>query len=192
MKKDLGSKDMVFPTPVFIVGTYNAEGVPNAMNVAWGGICGSNPPSVAIAIRKSRCTYDNINEKMAFTVNIPSEKHVAESDYFGMASGKNGNKLEQAGLTTIKSKILDAPIIQEFPFALECKVINQIENGQHIIVIGEILNVTVDEDCLGMDGEPDIEKIAPMLYNPAKVNYYGIGSKIEEAFSVGKKFMKKE
>ena len=192
MKKSLGSKDIVFPTPVFIVGTYDESGTPNAMNVAWGGICSSNPPCVAISIRKNRRTYENILKTKAFTVNIPCEAQVAQADYFGLISGNKADKFEITGLTPVKSGVVEAPVIKEFPFNLECKVVNMMEIGQHVQIIGEIVNVLTEDDCLDEKGLPDILKLKPMLFDASGYNYYGVGDHIEAAFSVGKKFLKEE
>lgn len=119
MKKSIGAKTIVYPTPVFIIGTYDKNGKPNAMNAAWGGISCSIPPCVSISLREATYTHGNIKDKGAFTVNIPSEKYIKEADYFGMASGKNENKFDVTSLTAVKSEKVDAPYIEEFPLVLE-------------------------------------------------------------------------
>ena len=121
MKKSLGAQTIVYPTPVFIVGSYDKNNKPNAMAVAWGGICCSSPPCVAVSLRAATYSHGNIMAKKAFTVNIPSEKYVKECDYFGIASGRNKNKFGATGLTAVKSDIVDAPYIKEFPLVLECR-----------------------------------------------------------------------
>lgn len=186
MKKELGAKAVAFPTPVYIVASYCSNGKPNAMNVAWGGLCGSEPPCVAISIRKNRCTYENVLEKKAFTVNIPGEEHMKEADYFGMASGHKADKFAASGLTAVKSPHVDAPYIDEFPLCLECKLVNSVEIGQHIQLIGEIVNVIASAESLNDQGEPDIEKINPMLYDPVANNYNAVGNVVGKAFSSGK------
>jgi flavin reductase (DIM6/NTAB) family NADH-FMN oxidoreductase RutF len=191
MKKDLGAQAFVFPTPVYIIGSYGKDGKPNAMNAAWGGICGSEPPCVAISVRRSRRTYDNLMERMAFTVNIPGETHIKEADYFGIASGHKVDKFAAAGLTAVRCAHVDAPYIEEFPLCLECKVILTTELGQHVQFVGEIVNVMADEACLNAGGLPDIEKIAPMLYDPVRSAYNATGAHLGKAFSVGKDFLSK-
>ncbi len=186
MKKSLGAKTVVYPTPVFIVGTYDKSGKPNAMNVAWGGLCCSSPPAVAVSVRKATYTYGNITERKAFTVNIPSETHIKEADYFGIASGGKEDKLSVAGLTAVKSDLVDAPYIKEFPFVLECKLIHTLEIGLHTQFIGEILDVKAEESALGENGSLDIEKVHPVLYAPENRAYYGIGQYLGKAFSIGK------
>ncbi|MDR2771307.1 MAG: flavin reductase family protein [Clostridiales Family XIII bacterium] len=191
MKQDLGAHAFAFPTPVYIVGSYGKDGKPNAMNVAWGGICGSEPPCVAISIRKSRRSYDNITEKGAFTVNIPSKAHIKEADYFGIASGHKVDKFAATGLTAVKSPHVDAPYIEEFPLCLACKVIHTMELGQHVQFVGEIVSVMADASCLTAGGLPDIEKLAPLLFDPAKSAYNATGEYLGKAFSVGKEFLNK-
>jgi flavin reductase (DIM6/NTAB) family NADH-FMN oxidoreductase RutF len=119
MKKSLGAKTILYPTPVVVVGTYDKQGRPNMVTLAWVGICSSKPPCIAISLRKARHTYSNILERKAFTVNIPSEKHIKETDYVGIVSGKNADKFSATKLTPIKSDLVDAPYVNEFPLALE-------------------------------------------------------------------------
>ncbi|HML05501.1 MAG TPA: flavin reductase family protein [Methanobacterium sp.] len=185
MKKSIGAKTIVYPTPVFIIGTYDKDGKPNAMNAAWGGISCSMPPCVSISLREATYTHGNIKNKEAFTVNIPSQKYIKEADYFGIASGRNENKFDVTGLTPVKSEKVDAPYIEEFPLVLECKLVNTTELGLHTHFTGEILDVKVDESFLD-DGKPNIEKIKPFLYDPSSMAYYGIGKLLGNAFSIGK------
>lgn len=189
MKKDLGAQAVAFPTPVYIVGSYGADNEPNAMNVAWGGLCGSEPPCVAISIRRNRRTYGNILAKKAFTVNIPGKGYMREADYFGMASGHKVNKFGTTGLHAVKSPHVDAPYIEEFPLCLECRLVDTVEVGQHVQFIGEIVNVIADAGCLNAAGEPDIAKLAPMAYNPVDNTYHGIGEELGKAFSCGKSLL---
>jgi flavin reductase (DIM6/NTAB) family NADH-FMN oxidoreductase RutF len=192
MKISIGAKDIVFPTPVFIVGTYCEDGKPNAMNVAWGGICSSNPPCIAISIRRQRCTYENILKRKAFTVNLPSEKNMNEADYFGMTSGKNTDKFKTTGLTAVKADFVDAPYIKEFPFVMECKVVDIFQISEHTQIVGEILDIKVDHDCMNKEGLPDIEAIKPLLFDPAASKYYNIGNVAGKAFSVGRTLISRD
>ena len=186
MKKSLGAKAIVYPTPVLIVGTYDNAGKPNVMNVAWGGLCCSSPPSVAISLRKATYTYGNIVERKAFTINIPSENYVKEADHFGIASGGKEDKFSATKLTAVKSDLVDAPYIKEFPLVLECKLTHTVEIGLHTQFIGEIVDVKVEDSVLGEGGVPDIKKIKPFLYAPEIRAYYGIGECLGKAFSIGK------
>ena len=187
MKKSFGPKTLAFPNPVWCVGSYDTQGQPNLMTIAWGGICCSSPPAVTISLRKATYTYGNIMEREAYTINIPSTKHVREADYVGMISGKRANKFETTGLTPVKSDLVDAPFVEEFPMILECELIHTYEIGLHTQFIGEILDVKVDEATLTDKGLPDMEKVAPFIYGSGIESYHRIGQKIGRAFDVGKK-----
>ncbi len=186
MFKSLGPKTIIYPAPVLIVGTYDKTGRPNVMTVAWGGISCSDPPCVNISIRKTRLTYENILEHRVFTVNIPSKDFAAEADYFGMVSGKKGDKIAAAGLTPVRSSLIYAPYLKEFPFFLECRLLNSCELGVHTLFIGEILDLKAEESLVE-DGCPSFVKTAPLLYAPGQQGYYAPGEFLGRAFSLGKK-----
>lgn len=186
MKKSLGAKTLAYPTPVFIVGTYDTTNRPNIINVAWGGICCSSPPCVAVSLRKVTYSYNNIIEKKAFTISIPSESHIKAADYAGLVSGKNIDKFSSCGLTPVKSDIVDAPYVSEFPVVLECQLLHTVEIGLHTQFIGEILDVKAEESVIGENGVPDIEKVKSALYSPGNKAYYGVGPCLGRAFSIGK------
>ena len=191
MKKSIGAKTIVYPTPVFVVGTYDRGGKPNVMTAAWGGICCSVPPCVAIALREATYTYGNLMEQKAFTISLPTESHIRQADYFGIASGRNEDKFAVSGLTPVKSDLVNAPYVKEFPFVLECKVIHHYKIGLHTQFIGEILDIKVDEEVLGEKGA-DITKIKPVLWAPDSRSYYGIGRFLGKAFYLGKEFLKEK
>jgi flavin reductase (DIM6/NTAB) family NADH-FMN oxidoreductase RutF len=186
MKRSLGAKTIVYPTPVWVIGSYDKDNKPNMMTVAWGGVCSSNPPSVSISLRKATYSHGNITARKAFTVNVPSIDHVKEADHFGMVSGRNEDKIAKAKLTAVKSEKVDAPYIEEFPLTLMCKVIQVHEIGMHTQFIGEIVDVLADDSVMGKDGLPDLEKVAPLIFVPGSSKYYTTGKKIADAFSVGK------
>jgi flavin reductase (DIM6/NTAB) family NADH-FMN oxidoreductase RutF len=186
MKKSLGAKTILYPTPVLIIGTYDKAGKPNVMTAAWGGICCSSPPCVAVSLRKATYSYGNIVEQKAFTINIPSEDYIKEVDYFGIVSGKNKDKFSDTGLTPVESNTVYAPYVKEFPLVLECKLLHTFEVGLHTQFIGEIMDVKADEDVIGEDGLPDIEKIKPFSFTPDRRTYYGTGKYLGKAFSIGK------
>ena len=188
MKKSVGAKTLVYPTPVFVVGTYDKNGKPNVMTAAWGGICCSKPPCVAVSLRKPRYSYENIVAHKAFTVNITPEQYVKEADYFGIVSGRNRDKFAASGLTAVRSDLVDAPYIKEFPFSLECSLLQTVEIGIHIQFIGEIIDIKADEAMLDEKGVPAIEKVKPVLFAPEMQAYYGVGNFLGKAFSVGKEF----
>jgi flavin reductase (DIM6/NTAB) family NADH-FMN oxidoreductase RutF len=187
MKKSLGAKTLVYPLPVWVIGTYDKERKPNAATIAWGGICCSQPPCVGISLRKATYSYGNIMERKAFTVNVPSEKYVKETDYFGTVSGKDVDKFSESELTSVKSELVDAPYVKEFPLILECKLIQTIEIGLHTQFIGEIMDVKIDELALGKNGLTDIEKLKPVIFAADISSYYGIGKFLGKAYSIGKK-----
>jgi len=190
MKKSIGAQPIVYPTPVFVVGTYDSAGKPNVMTAAWGGICCSAPPCVSIALREATYTYRNILERKAFTISIPSEKYVKEADYFGIASGKHVDKFSATGLTPAKSEVVNAPYVNEFPFVLECQLLRSVEIGGHTQFIGEIKDTKVDEDLV-KDDDPLIEKIAPLIFALDNFSYYGVGKYVAKAFSIGKEIKQK-
>jgi flavin reductase (DIM6/NTAB) family NADH-FMN oxidoreductase RutF len=191
MKESLGAKTLLYPTPVCVIGTYDTSGKPNVMTAAWVGICCSSPPCIAVSLRKATYTFGNIMNRKAFTVCIPSEEYAKQADYFGMVSGKDVDKFASSGLTPQKSEVVDAPLVKEFPLAMECRLHCFVEIGLHTEFIGEIMDVKADEACLGADGLPDIEKIRPVLFSPEGRNYHGVGKFIGKAFSLGKELIMK-
>lgn len=186
MKKSLGARTLLYPTPVLVIGTYDSDGRANAMTASWGGICCSTPPCIAVSIRKATYTYGNLVEREAFTVNIPAESQIKAADYFGMVSGRKEDKFKAIGLTPVKGGHVNAPYIEEFPLVIECRLVQSIEIGSHTQFIGEVMDVKADESVLG-DGEvPDIEKLQPVIFAPVSRNYYSIGRFVGKAFSIGK------
>lgn len=186
MKKSIGAKTILFPTPVLIVCSYDEKGVPNAMNVAWGGIACSEPPCVTISVRDHRKTYENIMAKKAFTVNVPSEKHIKEADHFGIVSGKTEDKFKATGLTPVPSDLVDAPYIKEFPLVLECSLKAVHKLGTHTQFIGEIKDTKVEESALNAKGFPDAEKIKALLFDPGTSSYFATGKFLGQAYAIGK------
>ncbi len=186
MKKSLGARTLLFPAPVLMVGTYDRDGRPNLMNAAWGGICCSQPPCVAVSLRKATYSWAGIVERKAFTIGITGESGVVEADYAGIVSGRDVDKFAVAGLTPVKSDLVDAPYAAEFPVVLECRLLHTIEIGLHTQFIGEIIDVKAETDVLDNDGLPDIMKVKPLIYDTAHKGYHGIGPLLGKAFSVGK------
>jgi len=186
MKKSFGAKTLIYPTPVWVIGTYDNAGKPNAMTIAWGGVCSSKPPCVAVSIRSATYTHGNIVKRKAFTVNVPSASQVKTADYFGIVSGRNVDKFSTTELTAVRCDKVDAPYIQEFPLILECQVLSSSEIGIHTHFIGEIMDVKAEDSVLGENGVPDILKVRPILYGPEMQSYYGVGSYLGRAFTIGK------
>ena len=187
MKKSIGAKTFVLPTPVWVVGTYDKAGKPNVMTAAWGGVCCSKPPCVNISLRKATYTYGNILERKAFTINVPSEMYAKEADYFGIVSGRDVDKFATTELTAVNSDLVDAPYVKEFPLVLECKLIYTNEIGIHTQFTGEIMDVKAEKTVLGRKGLPDVEKVKPLVFGPLIQTYHGIGEYIGQAYNIGSK-----
>lgn len=190
MKKSLGKGTHAMPTPVWLVGTYDSEGKANLATIAWGGVCSSDPASVTVSLRKARHSYDAIIERKAFTVNIPSQAFVREADYAGIASGRNEDKFAVAGLTAVRSDLVDAPYVAEFPLVIECRLLKTVEIGVHTQFIGEIVDVKADDDVLDAVGAVDPAKVLPLVYSPTNRTYYGLGEAVGKGFEVGKELLK--
>lgn len=187
MKTSVGPKTIIHPNPVLIIGSYNADNTPNIMSAAWGGICCSEPPCIAVSLRQATQTLHNIVARKAFTVGIPSITHVREADFVGLVSGKDINKFTAANLTAVPSNLVDAPYVDEFPYSLECKLIKTIEIGLHTQFIGEIVDIKADPAILNAKGVPDIEKVRPFIYGSfGNRAYYAIGEQIAQAFTIGR------
>jgi flavin reductase (DIM6/NTAB) family NADH-FMN oxidoreductase RutF len=190
MKKiSITPQPIILPSPVLIIGTYNEDGTPNIMNAAWGGVASSRPPAITVSLREATKSYHNIKNNQSFTVNIPSVEYVQEADYVGIVSGKERDKFKDCNLTPIKSEIINAPIVLEFPYALECKLIKMVELGLHTMFIGEVVGLVANEDILGERGMPDIEKVMPIIFGSiGSKSYYSIGSKLQEAYNKNGKY----
>lgn len=189
MKKDLGVKPYLFPMPVLMIATYGAGDKVDVMNMAWGGICAEN--MVALNLDENHRTSRNIKERMAFTISVADIDHIEAADFFGIASGnKMDDKFERSGLHAVKSSRVDAPVIEEFPVTLECKVA-QIENASYgFRVIGEIVNVLADEKVLDTGGKVDPTKLNAFVFDTFQSGYYAIGEKVGQAWSSGAGLMK--
>jgi flavin reductase (DIM6/NTAB) family NADH-FMN oxidoreductase RutF len=189
MKKSIGPQTIVLPAPVLVVGTYDGDGRPNAMTAAWGGICCSRPPCLAVSLRKATYTFGNIIRRRAFTVSIPGRPWVAEADFFGLASGRDTDKFALTGLTPEPALRVDAPIVAEFPLVLECRLLHSIVLGLHTQFIGEIMDVRCEEECLDERGLPLVAKVDPVAYAPAAGRYYASGSDLGGGHEIGRRFM---
>ena len=182
MRKKFGGKAMCYPMPVFIIGTYNADGTPNAMNAAWGGI--SEETEITICVDSGHKTAENLLARRAFTVSMATAKMLAACDYVGIVSGnKEPEKFSKAGFHATKSEFVDAPLIDELPMALECEVISYDEETCRLV--GRIVNVCADESVLGENGKVDVAKLQPITYDPMNHHYLVLGEKVGQAFHDG-------
>jgi flavin reductase (DIM6/NTAB) family NADH-FMN oxidoreductase RutF len=186
MKKSVGAKTILYPTPVLVVGTYDADGWANAMTAAWGGVACSKPPCVSVSLRSATASHGNIMARKAFTISLPGEANAAQADYFGVVSGREHDKFGELGLTAVRSDLVDAPYVAEFPLVLECDVVAVHELGLHTQFIGEIRDVKVDESVLDSAGGIDLARLAPIMYMMGAGGYYGVGELVGAAYSIGK------
>lgn len=184
MRKNFGAKPYLYPMPVLIIASYDENGVADAMNAAWGGI--SDDTRISMCLSPEHKTVKNILARGAFTISIADAAHVTECDYVGIVSANNvPDKLNHAGLHTTKSELVDAPLIDELPMALECKLVSY--DPDSCCMIGEILNVCADETILNENGIIDLTKFEPITYDPVHHTYRKLGDVVGKAFSDGKK-----
>ena len=184
MRKNFGAKPYTYPQPVFIIGTYDENGVPDAMNAAWGGI--SESTEITICVDDSHKTTKNFLATGAFTVSMADAAHVAECDYVGVVSANDvPDKVAKAGFHVTKSEFVNEPLFDERPLALECKVISY--DKESCRLVGEIVNVSADEKVLGENGKVDPAKLRPITYDSMNHTYLVLGEKVGNAFKDGLK-----
>ena len=186
MRKNLKAKAYMYPLPVLIIGTYDEEGTPNAMNAAWGTVC--DTAQVALCLSHTHKTVQNLLKTGAFTVAIADKDNVVTADYVGVVSGnKVPDKLAKTGWTIEKSEAVNAPIFTNFPLVLECKLVSYDKDTE--ICIGEVVSVSAEEDILDEKGVVDLDKFQPLCYASGVREYYVLGEKVGKAFSDGKKLL---
>ena len=184
--KCFGQKPWVLPQPVLIIGTYNSDGTPNAMNAAWGGQWDSKEIMICMG---SHATTENLDRCGEFTVAFATKDTMVAADFVGIVSGKNDpEKMQKTGWTAIRSEHVNAPVFTEFPMTLECRILRKIdetEDGYNLIA--EIVNILVDEAYLAEDGKPDVEKMQLIAYEPVHHGYLVMGERVGNAFADGKR-----
>jgi len=184
-KVRMGPGTFICPQPLFLVGA-NVDDKPNFMAVSWGGIAGEKPPMISVAIRHYRYTYKGIKQNGYFSVNIPSKDIVSEADYCGIVSGSKANKVEVCHFNVFYGKLNNAPMIEQCPVNLECKLVHILDLGSHALVIGKIEETHITESCL-TNGKPDVAKIKPLIYSEGVSNQYqAFGDFIASAYRVGR------
>ena len=184
MRKNFGAKPWTYPQPVFILASYDEEGRADAMNAAWGGI--SDDTQLSMCISAGHKTTANILKRGAFTVSMATADQVVACDYVGIVSGNDvANKLEKAGLHTTRSEFVDAPLIDELPMAVECRLISY--DPESCRLVGEIVNVSADESVLDANGKIDPDKLQPIAFDPVHNVYRKLGEKVGNAFRDGLK-----
>ncbi len=181
MRKNFGAKSWFYPLPVLIIATYNEDGTADAMNAAWGGLYDAD--KVVLCLSEGHKTTANIKAKGAFTVSFADAANVVASDYVGIVSGNTEpKKMEKSGFHTTRSEFVDAPLIDELPVAFECKFLKTTEDGN---IIGQVVNVSVDESVLDGEGSLDFSKFRPIAFEPAHSAYHVLGEKVGNAFKDG-------
>jgi flavin reductase (DIM6/NTAB) family NADH-FMN oxidoreductase RutF len=187
----MGPQPLIYPMPALLVGA-KVDDKPNFMAVGWGGIVNGEPPMISVALRHQRYTLKGIKQNMTFSVNVPSTDLVKETDYCGIISGAKVNKAEVCRFKIFYGKLNNAPLIEQCPVNLECKVVHILDLGSHALIIGRIEETHVSDNCL-TDGKPDVNKIKPFIYTTAPASQYqSLGDVVAKAFSVGKELKAKQ
>ena len=184
MRKNFGAKPWTYPQPVLILATYGEDGTPDAMNAAWGGI--SEASEISVCISEGHKTTANILARKAFTVSMATAEQMVACDYVGIVSGNSvPDKVARAGFHVTKSEHVDAPMIDELPLTLECKLVSFDEETE--LLLGEVVNVSVDERALDENGKLDVAKLHIITFDSANHDYFALGEKVGRAFEDGKK-----
>ena len=182
MRKNFGAKTWLYPMPVLIIGTYDENGTPNAMNAAWGGI--SEEQQITICVDSEHKTAENLLARMAFTVSMATAQQLVACDYVGLVSGKDvPDKFARAGFSAIPSEFVDAPLIAQLPMALECRVLSY--DTESCRLVGQIVNVCAEESVLDGDGKVDVAKLQPLTYDSMHHQYLVLGAPVGNAFRDG-------
>lgn len=182
MRKNFGAKPYIYPQPVLIIATYDENGTADAMNAAWGGI--SDDTQISMCLSAGHKTVKNILARKAFTVSMADAAHVTACDYVGIVSANDvPDKMAKAGFHTSKAEFVDAPVIEELPMALECRLVSYDEESCRLV--GEIVNVSADERILGENGKIDPVKLEPITFDPVNNAYMKLGEKVGNAFKDG-------
>jgi len=191
MKKQLGASDTFFPVPATLVVSGSGNEA-NIITVVWSGIVSSTPPTIGISLYKERYSLELIRKTGEFTVNIASADLVKETDYCGIISGRKTNKFSDTGLTPLPGAVVKSPIIEQCPYNMECKVVGEMELGDWILVLGEIVETHIDEDKIVENKEKnkiEISKVNPLTYCAGIREYWQLGDKVGDAFNVGKQLI---
>lgn len=185
MKKQIKTTEAIFPMPVLLISTYNEDGSVDVMNAAWGTML--NRDMVALNLTETHKTVENIKARGGFVIHLADTKHVVEADYFGVVSGhKEPDKFAKSGMTAVKSELVDAPIINEFPVAIECEFVEYQSDETGLGVIGKVVRTSVEEEIM-RDGKIDIDLLEAISFDPYTHGYYKVGGRVGDAFKDGLK-----
>ena len=184
--KSFGQKSWMLPQPVLIIGTYNTDGTPNAMNAAWGGQWDAKEIIISMG---AHATTENLNRCGDFTIAFATQETLIASDFVGIVSAKNDpEKMRKTGWTSTKAEHVNAPVFTDFPMTLECRILRKIDESEEgYYIVAEIINILVNEDYLAEDGKPDVEKMQLITYDPIHHGYIRLGERVGNAFADGKK-----
>lgn len=183
--KNFGQKSWMLPQPVLIIGTYNADGTPNAMNAAWGGQWDAREIMISMG---AHATTENLDRGPDFTVAFATKDTMVAADFVGIVSAKDDpEKMQKTGWTAIKAKHVEAPVFADFPMTLECRIVKKIDVSEEgYYIVAEIVNIVADEQYLDEKGRPDFERMQLIVYNPIHHTYHAVGAPVGKAFSAGK------
>ena len=183
--KSFGQKPWMLPQPVLIIGTYNQDGTPNAMNAAWGGQWDAKEIMISMG---SHATTENLARCSEFTVAFATQNTMVASDFVGIVSAKNDpEKMQKTGWTALKSEHVNAPVFTDFPMTMECRILRKIDESEEgYYIVAEIVNILVDEKYIGDDGKPVVAKMGLITYEPIHHGYVALGERVGNAFADGK------
>ena len=183
--KSFGQKTWMLPQPVLIIGTYNQDGTPNAMNAAWGGQWDAKEIMISMG---AHATTENLARCPEFTIAFATKATLVASDFVGIVSAKNDpEKMQKTGWTALKSEHVNAPVFTDFPMTMECRILRKIDESEEgYYIVAEIVNILVDEKYIGDDGKPDVTKMGLITYEPIHHGYVALGERVGNAFSDGK------
>ena len=187
----MGPTTLFYPQPALLIGA-KVDDRPNFLTVSWAGIAGGNPPMISVAIRHNRYTLKGIRQNLTFSANIPSTDMVRETDYCGLISGSKADKVDVCRFRVFYGRLSSAPLVEQCPVNLECKVMHILNLGSHSLIIGKIMETYVSESCL-TDGEPDVNKIKPVIYTTGLTGeYQAMGELIARAYSIGRELGRRD
>ena len=190
MRKNLGVQPALFPMPVVIIAAYAADGSICAMNAAWAQICDMD--KIALFIDADHKTTKNIMETKAFTVNLADVANMETADYFGIATGnKMPDKFERSGCRAEKSSFVNAPVLSDYPVALECELLEEINSPNMHAIVGRIVNVSAVEEVVGDKDKILPEKVNALIFDQFRSGYFTVGEKVGQAWNAGAALMKK-
>lgn len=189
-KVELVPERLMYPRPTLLVGS-NVDGKANFMAVGGGGVANGEPPMIAVPIRHHCYTLKGVLQNMTFSVNTPSVDLVKEADYCGITTGAKVDKVKVCQFDVFYGHLKTAPLIEQCPVNLECKVVHVLNLGSHAFIIGEVKGTYVSDDCM-TDGKPDARKIRPIVFNLETSEYLAFGEVIAKSYSIGRELKNRE